>query len=197
MLHPFIPFFTEKVWLDFKFNNYFKSPLMYKNWELKTQPTFSKSYKKIDWMIRHVSIIRSTKVDLDVSPGSFVDISIDELSSRKRSIIKDNLNLFKRLGRISNVYDSKIKKNGIKIVVGGETITLYFDQNLDLSSQRQKISEKVINLDQKINGITTKLKNKSFLKNAPKQIVEKEKKALIDYKIELKKLNSILNSIKN
>ena len=197
LLHPFIPFFTEKVWLDLKFNNYFKSPLMYKNWELKPQPTFRKSYKNIDWMIRNVSIIRSTKVDLDISPGSFVDISIDELSSSKRSIIKNNLNLFKRLGRISNVYDSKIKKNGIKIVVGGETITLYFDQNLDLHSQRQKISEKVINLDQKITGITTKLKNKSFLKNAPKQIVEKEKKALIDYKIEFKKLNSILNSIKN
>ena len=45
--------------------------------------------------------------------------------------------------------------------------------------------------------IDEKLKNKSFLKNAPKQIVAKEKKALIDYKIELKKLNSILNSIKN
>ena len=38
---------------------------------------------------------------------------------------------------------------------------------------------------------------KSFLKKAPKQIVDREKKALIDYKIELKKLNSILNSIKN
>jgi len=197
LLHPFIPFITEKVWLDFKFNNYFKSPLMNKNWELKVQPAFSKSYKNIDWMIRNVSIIRSTKVDLDISPGSFVDISIDELSSSKRSIIKNNLNLFKRLGRISNVYDSKIKKNGIKIVVGGETITLYFDQNLDLHSQKQKISEKVINLDQKISGITKKLMNKSFLKNAPKQIVKKEKKALIDYKIELKKLNSILNSIKN
>ena len=41
------------------------------------------------------------------------------------------------------------------------------------------------------------MKNKSFLKNAPKQIVDNEKKALIDYKFELKKLNSILNSIKN
>ena len=25
LLHPFIPFFTEKVWQDFRFNNYFKS----------------------------------------------------------------------------------------------------------------------------------------------------------------------------
>ena len=43
----------------------------------------------------------------------------------------------------------------------------------------------------------SKLKNKSFLNNAPKQIVKKEKMALIDYKIELKKLNAILNSIRN
>ena len=74
---------------------------------------------------------------------------------------------------------------------------MYFDQSLDLHGQRQKISKKVTDLDQKISGITSKLKNKSFLNNAPKQIVEKVKKALIDYKIELKKLNSILNSIKN
>jgi len=76
-------------------------------------------------------------------------------------------------------------------------VTLYFDQNLDLNEQKQKISNKIKDLDEKINGINRKLKNKSFLKNAPKQIIEKEKKALIDYKIELKKLNSILNSIKN
>ena len=126
-----------------------------------------------------------------------LNISIEQLNSAKRNIIKDNLSVLKRLGRISNVYDSKIKKNGIKIVVRGETITLYFDQNLDLYSQRQKIHKKVIDFDQKVSKIANKLKNKSFQKNAPKQIVEKEKKALIDCKIEFKKLNSILNSIKN
>ena len=41
------------------------------------------------------------------------------------------------------------------------------------------------------------LDNKSFLKNAPKQIVVKKEKKLFNYNIELKKLNSILNSIKN
>ena len=109
----------------------------------------------------------------------------------------NNLNLFKRLGRISNVFNKKTNKNGIKIIVGGETVTLYFDENLDLNVQKQKIFNKVKDLDQKISGITDKLKNKSFLKNAKKQIVQKERNALIDYKIELKKLNSILNSIKN
>jgi len=42
------------------------------------------------------------------------------------------------------------------------------------------IIKKVINLDLKIVEITGKIKNKSFLNNAPKQIVKKEKKALIE-----------------
>ena len=199
LLHPFIPFFTEKVWLDFDFGSYFKSPLMFKDWNLSTKltPSFNQSYKKIDWLIHLVTNIRSTKVDLDVSPGSFIDISTNELNKNRRGIIEDNLNVFKRLGRVSNIYDSKIDKKGIKIIVGGESITLHFDQNLDLIRQKQKIFTKVKDLDQKVAVITKKLKNKSFLQNAPKQIIEKDKKALIDYKFALKKLNSILNSIKN
>jgi len=197
LLHPFIPFFTEKVWQDFKFGDYFKVPLMFKDWDVKSQSSFNKSFNKIDWLIDLVTNIRSTKVDLNVSPGSFIDISTVELNSNKISIINDNLDVFKRLGRVLNVSHSELDKNGVKIIVGGETVILYFDQNLDLNEQKQKISKKVKDLNYKINGISDKLKNKSFLKNAPKQIVEKEKKALIDYKVEHKKLNSVLNSIKN
>ena len=197
LLHPFIPFFTEKVWQDFKFGIYFKKPLMFKDWNVKSQSSFNKSYSKIEWLINIVTNIRSTKVNLGVSPGSFIDVSIVELSTSKKSIINDNLNVFRRLGRVSNISDSETGKNGVKIIVGGETLILYFDQSLNLREQKQKISNKVKDLDQKISRAGEKLKNKSFLKNAPKLIVTNEKKALIDYKIELKKLNSILNSIKN
>jgi valyl-tRNA synthetase len=197
LLHPFIPFFTEKVWQDFRFISYFKTALIFKNWDIKSQSSFNKSYNKIDWLIDLVRNIRSIKVDLNISPGSFINISISELSSNKISVINDNLDVFKRLGRVSEVNHSESNQNGVKIIVGGETVTIFFDQNWDLNQQKQKISSKVKDLDQKINAIRAKLKNKSFLKNAPKQIIEKEKKVLIDCKIELKKLNSILNSIKN
>ena len=170
---------------------------MLKNWDIKSQSSFNKSYNKIDWLIDLVTSIRSTKVDLNVSPGSFIDLSMVELNLNKISIINDNLDVFKRLGRVSDVSRTKLDKNGIKIIVGGETVTLYFDQNLDLKEQKQKISSKVDDLDQKIKEINNKLKNKSFLNNAPKQVVAKEKKALLVYKNELKKLNSIMNSIKN
>ena len=170
---------------------------MLKDWNIKPQSGFLKSYKKIDWLINLVSNIRSTKVSLNVSPGAFIDVSTAELSPNKIDIINDNLNLFKRLGRVSNVSNNKLKENSVKIIVGKETLILYFDQNLDLKEQKQKILGKTKDLSQKISKMYEKLKNKSFLKNAPKQIVENEKKALVDHNIELKKLNSILNSIKN
>ena len=134
---------------------------------------------------------------LNVPPGTFIDISVEELKLKKSKIIHDNSVVLKRVGRISNINYSKTNKNGVKIVIGGETITLYFSQSLNLQEQFQRISNKADILGKKINQISNKLSNKSFLKNAPKPIINNEKKVLEDCELELKKLNSILNSIKN
>ncbi len=197
MLHPFIPFFTEKVWQDFKFIKHYKTPLMFKEWNLKYSPKFSTSHNKIDWLINVVSSIRSTKVDLNVSPGSFLDASIKELKIDKKTIILDNLIVFKRLARISNVADLKLNKNTVKIIAGGQTLVLSFKQDVDLNEQKQKLSNKAKDLNNKIVKIEEKLTNKLFIKNAPKHIVAAERNASLTYKSELKKLNSIINSIKN
>ena len=170
---------------------------MFKDWNVQYQSSFNKSYSKIDWLIKLVTSIRSTKVNLGVSPGAFIDISTAELSSSKKRIINDNLNVFKRLGRISEILEEKENKKGVKIVVGEETVILYFDKKINLHEQIQKISNKIKDIEHKIMVLNKKLENESFLKNAPKLIVMKEKEALIGYKIALKKLNSILNSIKN
>ena len=92
----------------------------------KTNNSFKKSYKKVDWLIQLVTNIRSTKVDLDISPGAFIDISIEDLSKDKSNIIKDNLDVFKRLGRITNIHNSKLNKNGINIIVGIDTCYFIF-----------------------------------------------------------------------
>ena len=199
ILHPFIPFFTEKIWMDLNLKNTLKSPLMYKNWTLpiKTNLLFKKSHQKIDWIIQLITIIRSTKVDLDIPASSFIDISIDGLKEDKKNIIKNNSSLFKRLARISNIYNNNIKKNGINIIVDADCISLHFDKDVNLSDQKLKISNKFKELESKVFLLNKKLGNNSFLKNAPKLIVEKEKNSLLLYKIELKKLNSIINSINN
>jgi len=199
MLHPFIPFFTEKIWLDLKLDHNLKNPLMFKDWSLpvKTNNSFQNSYKKIDLLIQIVTNIRSIKVDLQISPGSYIEISIADLKKDTKTVINDNLIVFKRLARVTKIHNSKVNKNGVTIIVESESITLYFDEDVNLSNQKQKLLNKATDLESKVTKLKKKLENKSFLDNAPKSIVLKEKNSLSQYNIELKKLNSILNSIKN
>ena len=56
-----------------------------------------------------MTAIRSTKVDLNILPGEFINISTNELSLNKKNIINDNLNVFKRLGRISEILENYMK----------------------------------------------------------------------------------------
>ena len=61
---------------------------MYKNWDLPIKSTllFKKSYQKMDWIIKLITNIRSTKVDLNIPAGAFIDISIHDFKEeRKRS----------------------------------------------------------------------------------------------------------------
>ena len=86
------------------------------------------------------------------------------------------MNVFKRLGRVTNIHKSKLKKNDVKIIVGVDTISVYFDKDVDLIEQKSKIADKVNGLIKKVEILNGKLKNKSFLDNAPTLIVQKEKK---------------------
>ena len=97
-------------------------------------------------------------------PGS-ITISTAELSSNKTAIINDNLIVFKRLGRVTEVINTTMGDNGVKIIVGGETLILYFDQNFNLSEQKAKIAKKAKEIDEKIHMTSLKLKNKSFLRD--------------------------------
>ena len=111
-------------------------------------------------------------------------------------MIKNNLILFKHVGRVNDVLNFKKKdKNTIEILSLNEKVSLKFNEDIDLASQKQKISQKIESLNKQINSIKNKLNNKAFLKNAPKDIVQNDKKLLKELTIEDNKLRSIVSSI--
>ena len=81
------------------------------------------------------------------------------------------------------------------MVVLNEKIGLEFETNIDIQSQKQRLSTKQTEIENKINSLNNKLSNKEYLKKAPKDIVVSDKDSLRDLKIEQIKLKSILSSI--
>ena len=197
ILHPFIPFFTESVWSKNNCKKMFKTNLISAKWpEYKRINKFSKNYEDIKNIIEFISNIRSTKAELKVTPKLYCDVFFEENSSKLNQLIKKNLTLVKQLGRINNILTKKVtNKNTIKILTLNEKVSLKFSEDIDLVSQKQSILQKLANLEKQTNTIKNKLNNKAYLKNAPKNIVENDKKMLEELTVEDEKLRSIVTSI--
>jgi valyl-tRNA synthetase len=102
----------------------------------------------------------------------------------------------KQVGRIKSIV-FKPNKNDliIQIIILKEKIGLKFETNVDLNAQKDKLSNKLNDLEKKIISLNLKLNNKNYVKKAPKDIVANDKILYKDLKIEQTKLKSIVSSI--
>jgi valyl-tRNA synthetase len=197
LLHPFIPFFTEHVWRDNKFNKDQKTDLISSNWPISKQiNSHKKNSKEIECIIDIITAIRSTKVQLNVPPKEFCDIVYFEESKKIKKFITNNIEIIKQVGRVNSILlKPERSKSIIEVIILKEKIGLKFETNIDLNSQKDKLSNKLNLLEKKIILLNQKLNNKNYVKKAPKDIVANDKVLLKDLKIEQTKLKSIVSSI--
>ena len=197
LLHPFIPFFTEHVWRENKFDKEEKSDLITSNWPVTNKiKSYKKNSQEIDCIIDIITSIRSTKVQLNVPPKEYCDIVYFQESKQIKKFINNNIEIVKQVGRVNDIITEPDKINSIiQIIILKEKIGLKFETNIDLKSQKNKLVNKLNVLEKNIVSLYEKLNNKIYVKKAPKDIVANAKLLLKDLKIEQTKLKSIVSSI--
>ena len=197
LLHPFIPFFTEYMWKENRFDKSLKSHLIVAKWPKPSKNSnFNKSSNEIESLIEIITAIRSTKVQLNIPPKEYCDIIYFKESKKTKAIIDNNLDIVKQIGRINNIKQKNDPAiNSIQIIVLNEKIGLKFQTKIDLISQKNVLINKQNEISKKIDILINKLKNPNYIKKAPKNIVLIDKKLLSDLRIEQTKLKSIVSSI--
>ena len=174
LMHPFIPFVTEEIWLKNKLDNSGKNYLMLSNW-ISGNSKKDKDFKEVEKVINIISQIRSFKNELNVSPGSFIDISLGKINKKKQVFFKDNEIVLKKLGRINNFFNKDVNKPSATLVIGGDLFKLYFEENVDLNLIKENLISKQRKNETEMDKISSRLKNKNFVDRAPKHIVDQEK----------------------
>jgi len=197
LLHPFMPFFTEHVWQENKYDKEEKSDLITSLWPVpKKIKLYKKNSEEIDCVIKIISAIRSTKVQLNVPPKEYCDIFYFKESRNIKKYINNNIEIIKQVGRVNNIFFKPLKNNSIiQIIVLKEKIGLKFETSINLNAQKHKLIDKLNDLEKKIVSLNQRLNNKNYVKKAPKDIVTNDKILLKDLKIEQSKLKSIVLSI--
>jgi valyl-tRNA synthetase len=194
ILHPFIPFVTEKIWLKNKFDKLNKNFLMYANWP-SGKLKIDQSIKDVEKIINVISELRSFKNELNVSPGAFIDISINKITKKSKTLMNDNEIILKKLGRINNFFDKDQKKPSATLVISGDIFKVYFDENVDLNLIKENLVKRQNKYQEEMDKISERLSNKGFTDRAPKNIVEQEKSNYSNLKDDIKKISLTIESL--
>ena len=194
ILHPFIPFVTEEIWLNNKLDKDSSDYLMLANWS-EEKPLESNEYNDVSNIIEIITSIRSFKNEIGVSPGSLIDISLANTNSKTQDFFNKNEIVLKKLGRISNILLKDQKKSSASLIIKGELYKMYFEQDVDIKTIKDTLLKKHSKIKDEMDKINTRLSNKSFIDRAPKDIVELEKSNFNNLEKDAKKIQLTLENL--
>ena len=194
ILHPFIPFVTEEIWLNNKLDKDSSDYLMLANWS-EEKPQESNEYNDVSNIIEIITSIRSFKNEIGVSPGSLIDISLANTNSKTQDFFNKNEIVLKKLGRISNILLEDQKKSSASLIIKGELYKMYFEQDVDIKTIKDTLLKKHSKIKDEMDKINTRLSNKSFIDRAPKDIVELEKSNFNNLEKDAKKIQLTLENL--
>ena len=156
----------------------------------------NKEVVNVNLIIDVIYKIRSFKNELSVSPGSFIDISIQNLSNEKKNLFLKNEIILKKLGRINSILSKDSQKQSANLLISSQILKIYFDENVDLKLVKENLVNKQKKLTNELQNIGKKLDNKSFIEKAPNHIVEQEKNTYNELKSNVDKINLTIRSLK-
>lgn len=187
--HPFLPFVTTAIWQEAGFGG----DLIVSSWPQKQKKQIFKKEEKDFVLIQDIiTKIRNLRAEYKVEPAKKVKV----LLKGGEKLIKDQEEVVKALARCSELELVKCKPDkAASAVVGKVEIFLPLADLIDFDKEKARLEKEILEIEQYINSLEKKLTNKEFIKNAPAEIVAKEKEKGLEAKEKLQKLQQQLEEI--
>ena len=194
ILHPFIPFITEEVWLNNKLDKNSKDYLMFANW-LDEKGKTDKSHLEVNKIIEFITTIRSFKNELGVPPGSLIELSLEKTNNEIKYFFDKNKTILMKLGRIKNLLNKDLNKSSASLILDGELFKIYFDEDVNLNRVKDTLQKKLDKLNKEMDKINQRLVNNNFVEKAPKELINQERTNFNNLEKDVKKLQLTLETL--
>lgn len=191
ILHPFMPFVTEEIWMNMEERNE-KDSIM-----LQTIPNFdensidSEIENNIELVKEIIGRVRNARGQYNIPQNKILNLIVKKDSN----ILKANSDLIQYLAKIDKIeFDENAAQPELSagFVVQGIEIFIPLKDFLDLDKEIEKITSEIEKLNRINFGINKKLSNERFVQNAPKEIVAKEQEKMDNNLETIKKLEQSL-----
>ena len=174
LFHPFIPFVTEKIYLELPKH---EETIMLSKYP-KVDEKLTTKELKFENIINIIKAIRATRSEYGIPDNKKVSINLVPISEKK--LISENLEIINKLsgGSQTKLLKAEPKEKSAKILTSICNIFLPMGDLVDETQELERKEKKVEELKFEIQRSEKMLSNAGFVAKAPAKLVEAEKEKL-------------------
>jgi valyl-tRNA synthetase len=195
LLHPLLPFVTEEIYGQLPREARFPQdaqpgdgkggllisapyPVFRKD---RADPAAEKSFGFLQELVRKIRALRS---EFTLSPDKRIRAEARVYHPAERTFLEENAALVKLLAGLGELEIAGSAASGgkpsgaIGLAGTGFEVFVFIAEAVDMAALKQKFSKEIEKTKKFIAGLESKLANENFLKNAPRELIEGEKRKL-------------------
>ncbi len=191
LLHPFMPFITEEVWLSMPHSG---DSIMISEWpKFSDELEFKAEESDFEKIMAVIRAIRNRRAEMNVPPSKKAKVFI---VSNDNKTFESGSAYICRLGFASSVEtaDSFEAEGSVRVITDNATVYMPMKELVDVTAEIERLRKDLKKAEEDKVFFEKKLSNEGFLAKAPAQLVEKQKEGL---QKALDKIALILDSIKD
>ncbi len=196
LLHPFVPFITEKIYKDIPNE---KGPLMLEEFpRYNSKISYSSNVKDIEPIKELIKTIRNVKAKLGAAPSKKVTLFI---KTENKKPYKSGSMYIEKLAGVSDIQfisdKNELKDKVVSQVLDGAEIFVPLGELVNMEEEVLRLNKELENVENEIKRANGKLSNNGFLGKAPKSLVDIEREKLNKYIDMRGKLIKRIEELKN
>ena len=189
LLHPYSPFITEELWSQFKAEKDLE--LIVSPWpDYHPELVDSKAEKTMGFLQDIIIAVRTIRGQMNVPPGKKADMVV-RMHGDSKFVLEKYGDVIKSLCGIREIsvgeFLDKPPHSAVAVIRDME-IFLPLEGLIDVVLEQERLEKREADLKVYISNIQKKLSKRDFLSRAPKKVVDREEKKLIEMNNELKML---------
>ena len=199
LAHPIMPFITEDIWQQLK--KYHCSDL--ESITISAYPSVNNGlsesgYKIIEWLKDVVTGIRNIRGELNLKPSTQISCIFENGTENEKSSLEDVESYVKRLSGLKAIKwadpqdesppASIFTRENLKVLIPLEGL-------IDAEKESERLIKKIAKISKEKDMLASKLSNKKFTENAPKELVSSQKERLSVLATELDNLRAQISEL--
>ncbi len=180
LLHPFIPFVTEKIYKSIPNT---EGPLMLADFpRYNSKLNFSQAVKEIEPVKEIIKCVRNVKVQVGAAPSKKVTLFV---KTENKKAVKNGSVYIEKLAGVSNIEliedKSTLTEKVVSQIIDGFELFVPLGELVDMQKEIERLTGELNNIENEISRASGKLSNNGFLEKAPKALVDSERAKLNKY----------------